>query len=220
MRTDLSAPAILRTLAIFALPSMLAIVAVLGPTALLLLELYFRTRGRQIARDPDTAFAADPRLSSAWRDLDREFETLFETYSRGRSRDGFRVNRKSDWRFDQRRHAAADANRDLDATFARFYEVQHIARGRFAIWKWHTAGARAADVGALTYIVAVPVLWFAIGNAAFAISGAIALLILAAVLVGYGLRLTPGNQRRIVNTDITWETLARAYEASEEGAEL
>src|SRR4051812_11189404 len=48
MLTDTTATDVFDALAVFALPSMLALVAVLGPTVLLFLELYFRTRGRQI----------------------------------------------------------------------------------------------------------------------------------------------------------------------------
>jgi len=216
MRTAITAPDILHALALtFVNPSLQIIVALLGPAALLALQIYFRTRRKAIARDADAAFESDPRLASAWRDLERESIILFETYSRGRSRHQFRVNRKSDWRFDQRRHAAADANRDVDALFARFYEAQHLARRRFAIWKWSVAGARATDTGALAYVTALLILLLTIGNAAFAISGAIALGTLALVWIGYAPLLTPGDRHRIVTADITWETLAHTYEASE-----
>ena len=219
MRTDLAAPGILQALAILARPSMLIVVAVLGPTILLLLQFYFRTCRAHVAHDSEAAFAADPRLSSAWNDLDREYSNLCDTYRRGRSQHRFRVNRKSDWRFDQRRHAAAEANRDVDALFARFYEAQHIARILFANWKWQAAGMGAADIGTLAYIIALLVLLLTIGNGAFPISGAIALATLVVVWIGYALLLTPGEQHRIVSNDVTWETLAHAYEASEEGAE-
>jgi hypothetical protein len=221
MRTDITAPDILHALALtFANPPVQIFVALLGPATSLALQIYFRTRGKPVAREADAAFESDPRLASAWRDLEREYTTLFETYSRGRSRDRFRVNRKSDWRFDQRRHAAADANRDVDALFARFYNAQHLARSRFAIWKWSVAGARATDIGALAYVTALLILLLTIGHAAFAISGAIAVGTLAVVWIGYGLLITPGDRHRIVTADITWETLAHAYEALQEGAEL
>jgi ABC-type multidrug transport system fused ATPase/permease subunit len=219
MQAEITAPDIVLAM-IFANPAVQIFVALLGPAALLVLQIYFRTGGKQIARNADAAFQSDPQLASAWRDLEREYTTLFETYSRGRSRDLFRVNRKSDWRFDQRRHVAADANRDMDALFTRFHQTQRVARIRFAIWKWHVAGAHATTVAALAYIATLLVLLLAIGNAAFAVSGALAIAITAAVWIAHGLLLTPGNQRRIVNADITWETLAHAYEASESGAEF
>lgn len=200
-------------------PVVQIVVSLFGAAVLLALQIYFRTRGKPIAHDAETAFESDAKLASAWRDLEREYPLLYSTYARGRSRDRFRVNRKSDWRFDQRRHAAADANRDIDALLARFHEAQHIARTRFAIWKWQAAGMGAADIAVLAYIAALLVLLLTIGKAAFAISSAIAMVALALVWVGYGLLLTPGDQHRIVSSDITWETLAHAYEASEDGAE-
>jgi hypothetical protein len=222
MRTDIRAPDILHALAaLFAQPAVQIVVALLGPILLLAMEAYFRTRGKPVARDVDAAFASDPRLASLWRDLQREYTALFDAYTRGRRRHGFRVNRKSDWRFDQRRHAAAEANRDLDSLFARFHERQHATRRRLAIWKWHAAGAGAADVGALAYVVALSGSLLLFGaTAAFAIASALALVITTAVWIGYALALTPGEQRRIVATDITWEALAHAHETSEDGAEF
>lgn len=219
MRTNVTAPAIWNAIAFVADPTVFITIAVVAPAVLLALQIYFRTRGKPVARSADAAFKSDSLLAAAWRDLEREYTALFDTYSRGRRRDRFRVNRKSDWRFDQRRHAAADASRDIDTLFARFHEAQHVARHRFAIWKWHVAGAHATDVSAFVYFAALIILLLAIGKAAFAIAGAIAIVALALVWIGYGLLLRPGERRRIVNTDITWETLAHAYEASEEGAE-
>jgi hypothetical protein len=216
----INVPEILHALTMFfTQPVVLTNLALLGPAVLLGLQVYFRAFGKQPARNVEAAFDTDRELSSAWRDIEREYAELFDTYRRGRSVHSFRVNRKSDWRFDQRRHAAADANRDVDALLARFHQAQRIARWRFAVWKWHVAGARAADAGTLTYLAALLILLVTIGNAAFAISGAAALAVTAAVWLGHAMLLTPGEQRRIVSTDIGWEALAQAYEASEDGAE-
>src|SRR4051794_30260408 len=120
----INVPDILHALAMFfTQPVVLTILALLGPAVLLGLQLYFRTFGKQPARNVDAAFDMDREVSSAWCDLEREYADLFDTYRRGRSIHSFRVNRKSDWRFDQRRHAAADANRDVDALLTRFHQA-------------------------------------------------------------------------------------------------
>lgn len=222
MQTPFTAPDILHAFAaIFSDPTVQIIVALIAPILLVVLEAYFRTRGKPVARDADAAFASDPALSSAWRDAEQAYSNLFETYSRGRRRENFRVNRKSDWRFDQRRHAAADANRDIDTLFGSFHKAQRIARRRFAFWKLQVAGARAADAGGVAYCVALAASLLLLGvAAAFATASGVALTIAATMWIGYAGMLTPGEYRRIVHTDIGWEALAGAYEASEDGAEF